>query len=843
MAFKDCIVNGLKDGDLTPEQAKAAQDVFEQREAMHKNTMGDSAASAKAAQETIEILDFDRLHKKRVLLLQKEKQQDISKKLFGQEGYRGGRDPGMGAKALIAKGDPFSTYSNVEARQASIFGQFQSQISDILATFRARGPLGLHSNVNTLHDVVRELWGTNTGNSSAREMAEAWSKVGEMARQMYNEAGGAIPKLDTWRLPQSHNMMAVMKAGQETWVKFVTPLLDNTKMINERTGKSFTPQELDLALNEVFRTIGEDGFNKLKPTGALYTGHRSLAKRYMDHRFLQFKTADDWMKYQESFGNPDTFASMNQYLHRMSHDIAMMQVLGPNPHATMNFIRQSVMKDAQELKVKLQDQNIAAKAEKNLDEMDELFQLYNGSAYASADSATFKILGFNVNVPRTLQGTRNIINSAFLGSTAITSLSDLGFQKHTATQLGIAFGPLFKRVFKNLNPLNVEERGKIALRAGLIADSWIGLAQTQARFAGEMTGPQITQRFSDVVMRASGLTAWTQAGRHAFGMELMGNLSDLVGKSFDNLDPKMQKALTRYGFDNTSWDLIRQSELYNHQGATFLRPEEIRLATHMPKDQAQELALRFLDMVNTEIDYAVPTVGLRAKATLTGGTKPGTVPGEIVRSFSMFKNFSVQVLYTHLWKVMSEATLAKKAGSFADLVIATTAMAALSMQLKEMANGRDPRAIDTPEFWGAAFLQGGGMGIWGDFLFSNVNRYGGGLEDTIAGPVINMANSVKNLTYGNVKQLIQGEETNFAGESIRMLETYLPGKTLWYGKLLFQHGLFERLHLYADPKYQQRLNRMQTKYLKETGQHYWWRPGEQKPDRLPEISSETLLTQ
>jgi len=832
MAFKDCIVNGLKDGDLTPEQAKAAQDVFEQREALHKNNMGDSAAEAKAAQETIEILDYDRLHKKRVLLLQKSTQQDISKKLFGQEGYRGGKDPGAGAKALIAKGDPFSTYSNVEARQASIFGQFQSQISDVLATFRARG-LGWHSNVNTLHDVVRELWGTNTGNSAAKEMAESWSKVGEMARQMYNEAGGAIPKLDTWRLPQSHNMVAVMKAGQEAWVKFVTPLLDHSKMINERTGKSFTPQELDLALNEVFKTIGEDGYNKMKPTGALYTGHRSLAKRYMDHRFLLFKNADDWMKYQESFGNPDTFASMNQYLHRMSHDIAMMQVLGPNPHATMNFIRQSVMKDAQELKLKLQDQSIVTRAEENLNNMDELFDLYNGSSYASADHW----------VPRTLQGTRNIVNSAFLGSTAITSLTDLGFQKHTATQLGIAFGPLFKRVFKNLNPLNVEERGKIALRSGLIAESWIGLAQTQARFAGEMTGPQITQRFSDVVMRASGLTAWTQAGRHAFGMELMGNLGDLVSKSFDTLDPRMQKALTRYGFDNASWDLIRQSELYNYKGATFLRPEEIRLATHMPKDQAQELALRFLDMVNTEVDYAVPTVGLRAKATLTGGTKAGTLPGEIVRSFSMFKNFSVQVAYTHLWKSMSEATLAKKAGSLADLAIATTAMAALSMQLKEIANGRDPRPMDTKEFWGASFLLGGGMGIWGDFLFSNVNRYGGGLEDTIAGPVINMANSIKNLTYGNVQQLIQGKDTNFAGETLRMLETYMPGKTLWYMKLLWQRQMFERLHLYIDPKYQQRLNSMQTKYLKETGQHYWWRPGQESPDRAPEISSETLLTQ
>ena len=31
--------------------------------------------------------------------------------------------------------------------------------------------------------------------------------------------------------------------------------------------------------------------------------------------------------------------------------------------------------------------------------------------------------------------------------------------------------------------------------------------------------------------------------------------------------------------------------------------------------------------------------------------------------------------------------------------------------------------MTTPAFWGAAFLQGGGMGLYGDFLFADLNRY------------------------------------------------------------------------------------------------------------------------
>jgi hypothetical protein len=81
-------------------------------------------------------------------------------------------------------------------------------------------------------------------------------------------------------------------------------------------------------------------------------------------------------------------------------------------------------------------------------------------------------------------------------------------------------------------------------------------------------------------------------------------------------------------------------------------------------------------------------------------------------------------------------------------------------------------------------------------------------------------------------------------KSLKFLETYMPGKTLWYGYLLFQRGFFERLQLYVDPNYQSKLNRMQTKYLRETGQQLLVEVQViEKPDRAPEISSETLLTQ
>jgi hypothetical protein len=42
---------------------------------------------------------------------------------------------------------------------------------------------------------------------------------------------------------------------------------------------------------------------------------------------------------------------------------------------------------------------------------------------------------------------------------------------------------------------------------------------------------------------------------------------------------------------------------------------------------------------------------------------------------------------------------------------------------------------DWYKFWGAAFLQGGALGIYGDFLYGiNQTRYGSGPIEALAGP-------------------------------------------------------------------------------------------------------------
>jgi hypothetical protein len=237
-------------------------------------------------------------------------------------------------------------------------------------------------------------------------------------------------------------------------------------------------------------------------------------------------------------------------------------------------------------------------------------------------------------------------------------------------------------------------------------------------------------------------------------------------------------------------------------------------------------------MVQTETEYAVPSASLRGRAMLLSDVPPGTLVGEVVRSVAMYKNFGVTLMYTHLRRAMEAKGRMAKAGYAANLFIGASAMGALAYQMKQVAKGKEPIAMTgehAKEFWGAAILQGGGLGIYGDFLFSDVNRYERGMAETLAGPVVSAANDVRKLTVGNAIELAQGEQTKAGKEAVQFARSYTPGGSLWYTRLAYERILLDQLQKEVDPDYQERFRSMETRARREMDQEYWWAPGDSAP--------------
>jgi hypothetical protein len=822
MTFKNCIDEGVSEGQITEDQAKEIKDLFDELETQYNRQMGSAAATAKAASETSIAAKKIAIERKRRTMLQAKTWQRISMDLSNYRTALGNPDKNSAALALFEE-DRTSKFRSITQVQKAVTRSATRKMDEFLATFR-RNLAGETRNKAQLKNVVREIFGEETGDASAREMAQAWKAASEYLRTRFNAAGGAISKRLDWGMPQIHDNMLVLKAGYKEWRDFIAPRLDLRKMKNEKTDLPFTEETLELALRDAYETITSEGFNKLKP-GAM-TGNKSFASRNQDHRFFVFKNADSWVEYQQKFGNPNAFDAMMGHIDIMARDIAMMEVLGPNPAATTNFIKQTLNKEARQTPAKQREKavNAARKAGGNID---ALYSAVTGSVNAPIDSVLAK----------TFVGIRQALTSAQLGTAFFAASTDLNFGRIARRMVGLPQTKMLKQYLDFINPIALEEKSKLAIRLGLTAEGWSTLASAQMRYVGDVSGPEITRRMADFVMRASLLSPWTNAGRWSFGMEFLGNLADNVGKTFDQLDPMMQKTLDHYGIGADKWEIIRATPLYEYEGASFLRAEDIEARTDIRSDLARDLATNLLAMVETETNFAVPSSSLRGRTALTGDTRPGTLAGELTRSFAMYKNFGVTLVNTHIMRGLAQPTLRAKGTYFADLVISTTLMGALAMQLKEMAKGRDPRPMTDPEFWGAAMLQGAAFGIYGDFIFSDVNRYGGGLSETVAGPVVGFVGDLNNLTTGNILQAMSGEDTNFASEAISFAGRYTPGSTLWYSRLALERMVLDQGKLWADPDARSKMRRLESKYKREYGQNYWWRPGKTVPERGPDVSN------
>jgi hypothetical protein len=159
---------------------------------------------------------------------------------------------------------------------------------------------------------------------------------------------------------------------------------------------------------------------------------------------------------------------------------------------------------------------------------------------------------------------------------------------------------------KLLNPLSAEDR-KFAVRAGLIAEEWAHMTAAQHRIMVEELGSEVGAASLPACSADLGLAAYTQAGRWAFGMEFLAHLTDQVGKRFDELDKPLQR--TRSSATGSA----------PTRGSRFARfaarePTRRRVAAPAQRRRSASAAIKLLQMIQTETDYAVPVADIRTRA-------------------------------------------------------------------------------------------------------------------------------------------------------------------------------------------------------------------------------------
>lgn len=819
----ECLDALVLSREISRAQAEDIRATFEHHRENFARTMTMSAAERAAAEKTANQLAEQKALQKRQRALHVQKSDEIIGKMLLPE-YE--QAMGEAAIAHLTKSKTSVPWANVEYRMSSWQGMLRGMFIDGIDAFRTKAAgltqdkAGLKDFIQEAYRLVRDDAGADTGNATARGAAKSWADMTETARKAANHAGADIKKRRNWVVPNVHNTKRIYEAGKEKgefginrWMLDVLAL--NVEVIDEASGLPLQGQELAEALEEIYKTLASGGLDDLM--NRPHVGQaRKLANRLADPRTLQFKDADSWLAYNQKYGSADIFGLMMGHINHMARDIAMLEILGPNPDAMIVQMKRTLEMSSEP------DGALRSKAE----HLQTVYDVLTGRLNSPVDMRWFRAFG----------GARNVLSTSLLGSAPLSAISDIMFLKKTATFNGLPSVKVLANYVKALSPTDHADR-VLAARQGLVADSWTARGVAAARYQDEILGDGWTSKLADTFHRVTGLTPMTEAGRKAFGQEFFGYLADNAGKALDALDDPLKRAFERHGITAELWDAARKvPPLEVDAGGVKVPFMELTELARSGDETTFRAAQRLHELVLQETDLAVPTPDARTRALLAFGRR-GTFWGEVVRSLTMYKSFAVTVMHTHWMRGAMEA----KAGRFGYIPLlmgGLTMMGGAAVQMKDISKGKDPRDMGDWKFVGAAFMQGGGLGIFGDFLYSWMSRMQGTALETATGPLAQLVlTDVPRLGFSNARQFYEGEDTAFAAELMRYVSRYMPGSNIWYARLALDRAVYDQMQMMADPQWARNFRRMERRALKTTGQEYFWGPGDLAPERGPDFEA------
>lgn len=669
---------------------------------------------------------------------------------------------------------------------------------------RRKGVLGREEGVLD-REIAEAMWsigddGKATANVSreAREIGEIIARHQESVRVAINDAGGAIGKMKGYIVRQSHNQTQIRRAGLDTWKSTILPLLDA-----ERT---FKGADVDKFLDGVYDGLST-GIHLSSERGAGndlgFRGPGNLAKKLSSERVLHFKDGASWFEYNQSFGGRSLIESVVSGFRKSSQDIAVMQVWGTNPRA---------MFDATFTKLREKHRGNRKFSDKlRTNRMDNEFKDVAGEA-RRVQNITLH------NVASTLLG---VSRWAKLGQAVISSVVDLPAAaselRWQGQNLGNAYTGLLAGV---LEGRKAPEQKQLLAAIGVGLDDFRGT--TVSRISAEDSIPGSIAKIDRLFFKLNLLTQWTERNKQSVGKMMAHELAGQQKTAWGDLNPRLKSALSDYGFDEPKWEVIRQAETRAVDGRNYLTsdaiealpdsvfapiaktPRQIRLAKN---DIARQLTAYYVDRA----DVAVPTAGPRQRQFFNRGRAPGTVTGTAVRFVSQFLTFPITFTQRVLGRELrgynlSEALLQGKGDllGLAHVVAASTAMGMVALQTKEVLKGRSPRdpfGDKWAKTWAAAFLQGGGLGLYGDFLIAEYSRFGRSVSGTLVGPVLGDAGAAIEL----VSQALRGEDVS--GQAIQFTKNNTPFLNLFYTRAAMDYLIFYQLQEMASPGYLRRLEK------------------------------------
>lgn len=287
-------------------------------------------------------------------------------------------------------------------------------------------------------------------------------------------------------------------------------------------------------------------------------------------------------------------------------------------------------------------------------------------------------------------------------------------------------------------------------------------------------------------------------------------------RRMDALAARLPKAEARRIEAELAMEKVKAEMLDRLDEMTAL-PDRLEAEMARLRDKAREdLALKIHAYYADRGEYAVLAPGARERAILRQGTRAGTPAGEALRFVTQFKAFPVAVMSKAWGREIHGGNhgMGRVAG-IVHMMVAATAFGYVAGMLKDLWKLRTPRDPRDPATWGAAFLQGGGAGIYGDFLLGKASRFGNSALETVAGPTFSAAGELVNIWNG----ARAGDDKSAA--MLRWTVSNTPFANLFYTRAGLDYLFLYQVQEALNPGF---LRRFEARVERENGQRFLLKP-------------------
>ena len=169
-----------------------------------------------------------------------------------------------------------------------------------------------------------------------------------------------------------------------------------------------------------------------------------------------------------------------------------------------------------------------------------------------------------------------------------------------------------------------------------------------------------------------------------------------------------------------------------------------------------------------------------------------------------------------------------RVGLVAHFIVASMLAGYLSMNAKRIIKGEQPLPLwsddvgETAKIWGASMAQGGGLGIYGDFLFGEANRNGQGFSfAALGGPAISDFEHVAQVLLETIHPTPNADgSSKLPGELGRIAAQNIPLVNTWYTRPALDYLIFWSLGNPNDlQRYEDRVHNEQHSGFISVGGH------------------------